>query len=846
MDPVEFQRLRAQICAEPVEKHAALPVPDRARYLGIAELAQPDLLLEHSSVRSSPVPLYTGLQPSGNGFWSFGQTVYWALDDGQMGPAAYSTGGGHVTAIEFAFGLHGDFAGDQVQPYVIVAFYNAPTNPVAGATNPVVTPPAPVRVVDFLFSPVTLPGVGNYSMSSGLIDLIALNADFPLDKTFYVEVIPLEWDSIEGVAIPDPDVHATFTGPGTVTYGANQDRMWSDFFVFKPARTNSDHDGLYDHPAEMDLGGRGSQLDQTGINLVGMLCDPVNQLELRIDPQDECVSPGETIDVTLHQQCLPTLVRGYQAFLSFTPGLLGFTSGSYILPLPYGLPVITPITASGGSIDLAAGINNLGGQTPTAATADLAVLHFTAGLSDGPTQVKFRPHDPPTRFSDALGAPVVPALIDTPVICVDGTAPVITCPADPMPVCTNGVPSPATDLASFVMQGGSVVDGACGTVVVTYEGQTVTGSMSCPGGPRTYTRTYRATDCAGHTATCEETITLHDTVLPVLTIPASISVSSDAGTCSAAGINPGMATAIDSCGLTAVVSWARSDGKLSLTDPYDAIDSPISITWSATDCAGNVKSLDQTITVADTNEMVVDVSLDGMVNTSAFTRCITFELWKCPDTAPNAIVPAQLTFTDGVAGGVVNVPCGEYVCVTARDRLHTLRRTLASPSFIDTGTQYEADFVSAAKPLVGGNLNDDMFIDILDFGVLTAQYLSGLSGSTTCSTPAPHSNIDGDSVVDGGDFSFITANFLDVSEPNCCGAPALVAGGAPTGPRARISVRELRALGLADLAVADLDKDGEVDESDIAALLSGVRPEQPTRKGVTQVSAVGEMNLERN
>ena len=122
-----------------------------------------------------------------------------------------------------------------------------------------------------------------------------------------------------------------------------------------------------------------------------------------------------------------------------------------------------------------------------------------------------------------------------------------------------------------------------------------------------------------------------------------------------------------------------------------------------------------------------------------------------------------------------------------------------------SGTQYVADFITPGKDLIGGNLNDDFVIDILDFGVFSSQWNANYgSGDTTCATSAPHADISGNGIVDSGDFTFLQINFLEEREDNCCGQPGL--RGENQQPRTEISVRELRALGLGRLAAGDSER----------------------------------------
>jgi hypothetical protein len=186
----------------------------------------------------------------------------------------------------------------------------------------------------------------------------------------------------------------------------------------------------------------------------------------------------------------------------------------------------------------------------------------------------------------------------------------------------------------------------------------------------------------------------------------------------------------------------------------------------------------------------------------------------------------ELTFVSGAFSGIVEIPCGDYTCITARDTLHTLRSTDDDQFGVTpiVGTQYVADF-TGVDALVGGNLNDDFWIDILDFGVYSWKYGTNYgSGSTTCGTAYPHADISGDGSVGTPDFNFISGNFLEGHDPNCCGMLGLAGGEEGDGPITEISVKELHEMGLGYLSVGDLNSDGWLDEADIAAFMGGARP----------------------
>lgn len=459
--------------------------------------------------------------------------------------------------------------------------------------------------------------------------------------------------------------------------------------------------------------------------------------------------PGDPITIELSMLDLASSgseAAAFQAFLAFDDAHLSFASGTYTAA-PFGLPILAPIAAIGNEIDLAAGIDILGGQLPSSADAVLATLTFAV---TGPIEacnvasaVSFRASALPSRLIDAGGMEIAGVLLEN---------------LDPL-----------------------VVDG----------------------------------------------------LEPVLTVPADIAVNADAGVCTAS-IDPGLATAIDGCDLAPVVSFLRSDGKPGLTDPYDSADSPITITWTATDGSGNAATGDQVVTVYPFNDLVLDVELSGAY-ASPIDRCITFELFRADCTS--IVFDQTLTFTGGLASAVLDVPCGDYTCVTAVDALHGLRRVDDDGDFAIVGAQYVCDFTASGTTndaIVGGNLNGDEFVDILDFGVFVVEYgVDYGSGDTDCLTAAPHADVNGDGLVAAADFTFIQVNFLAFAESPCCvmmtaqerrhgriGVNALGTG----GPVRSISVAQLRTNGLGSLVPADLNRDGYLDVLDIAFFLDGSEP----------------------
>ncbi|MHC5003368.1 MAG: hypothetical protein ACYTJ0_09610, partial [Planctomycetota bacterium] len=155
-----------------------------------------------------------------------------------------------------------------------------------------------------------------------------------------------------------------------------------------------------------------------------------------------------------------------------------------------------------------------------------------------------------------------------------------------------------------------------------------------------------------------------------------------------------------------------------------------------------------------------------------------------------------------------------------------------SDDFGVVGTQYVADFTSSGSmdddSLIGGNLNDDEWIDIIDFGGFVGQYgMNYMTADTTCATPPVHADINGGGTVETGDYTFIQTQFLYHEENTCCVIASVAGDRGSDGPVVEISVVELRRRGLGHLEVADLNRDGWLDVHDIAAFAAGVRPVRP-------------------
>jgi len=350
-------------------------------------------------------------------------------------------------------------------------------------------------------------------------------------------------------------------------------------------------------------------------------------------------------------------------------------------------------------------------------------------------------------------------------------------------------------------------------IQVSPEQVNLTGSLlisSLTGCPATVQITVDANDCqGGNPVSLSDTADVTDDTNPVISdCPGNISVNAMAPGCTAEA-SWTAPTADDNCSLASFVSTHN---------PGDTFSGVTTVTYTATDACDNIAVCSFDVTVEPVNEVLVDLQLFGDYEPGPFTRCISFELHECGGTNSHTL-DQVVSFSNGLASATLLVPCGLYNCISARDGLHSLRRTIGTLPI--AAGKYEADFTTAAgEDLLAGNLLVDDWIDILDYGIFAVNFGATYgTGDTTCATEWPHADISGNGIVDSADFAHFQTNFLMASETPCCGTPMPL-----PPPVVSISVGELVKRGLGELAVADLNQDGVLDQQDMTAFMQGKRP----------------------
>ncbi len=170
------------------------------------------------------------------------------------------------------------------------------------------------------------------------------------------------------------------------------------------------------------------------------------------------------------------------------------------------------------------------------------------------------------------------ATATTTITLVDTTPPAVTPPAN--------VTAEATGTTTTVAYGTATAYDAVGGVSLTHNAP-----ATFPVG--TTTITWTATDLAGNSGTAISTVTVVDTTAPVVTAPASVTREATAPLTT---VGYGNATAYDAVGVVSLTNDAPATFPVGTT----------TITWTATDLAGNSGTAISTVTVVDTTAPVID------------------------------------------------------------------------------------------------------------------------------------------------------------------------------------------------------------------------------------------------
>jgi len=130
----------------------------------------------------------------------------------------------------------------------------------------------------------------------------------------------------------------------------------------------------------------------------------------------------------------------------------------------------------------------------------------------------------------------------------------------------------------------------------------------------TYTINWSFADGNGNTETATQKVIIKDTQKPSIICPSNVTVSADANSCVATGVVLGTPTTSDNCtGAVVVTNNAPSSFSIGNT----------TVTWTATDAAGNTQTCTQIVTVNDTQKPSIicpsNVTVSADVNSCVAT-----------------------------------------------------------------------------------------------------------------------------------------------------------------------------------------------------------------------------------
>lgn len=149
----------------------------------------------------------------------------------------------------------------------------------------------------------------------------------------------------------------------------------------------------------------------------------------------------------------------------------------------------------------------------------------------------------------------------------------------------------------------------------------------------TTTVTYTATDNAGNTATCSFTVTVTDTSNPVfVNCPTNITRSANAA-CKAV-VNWTAPTALDNCGSPTITASHSPGSEFNI--------GTTTVTYTATDVAGNSATCSFTVTVNDTSNPVF-VNCPTNMTVSPTANCRAIVAWTPPTATDNCGAPTMTT-----------------------------------------------------------------------------------------------------------------------------------------------------------------------------------------------------------
>ena len=164
-------------------------------------------------------------------------------------------------------------------------------------------------------------------------------------------------------------------------------------------------------------------------------------------------------------------------------------------------------------------------------------------------------------------------------------------------------------------------------------------SFDCDDVAQVQVVTLTATDACGNFQTATANVTVRDLIDPTITAPAAVSVSADAGACSAAasGVSLGTPAVADNCSTL-----------VSNNAPLSFPVGQTTVTWTVVDPSGNDATATQVVTVTDDQAPVIAGMPNNISVNTAGGVCTAVVNWASPTATDNCGVTS---LTPSVASG---------------------------------------------------------------------------------------------------------------------------------------------------------------------------------------------------
>ena len=233
---------------------------------------------------------------------------------------------------------------------------------------------------------------------------------------------------------------------------------------------------------------------------------------------------------------------------------------------------------------------------------DAAGVTTTGARSDGLPLDAAYPKGTTTITWTAIDAEGLTATATQTITVNDNEIPSIFAPAN---VSTRTDPGAST--ATVAVGEATVADNCPNVAISASRSDNLPLSASFNAG--TTTIQWIATDASGNTNSANQNVTVVGNKAPVATAPASISVNTDPGACSAV-VNPGLATATDDATGVSIAGVRNDGGAINGSYPKGVT----TITWTATDADGLTAVAMQTVGILDNQKPSVQAPSNIVVD----------------------------------------------------------------------------------------------------------------------------------------------------------------------------------------------------------------------------------------